>query len=358
MSKAIDISVIVPIYNTASFLEKCIISLIEQTYENFEILLIDDGSTDNSFSICQKYADKCSKIRIFKKKNGGLSSARNYGINQARGEYLTFLDSDDWFENTMLEKMLEKYKDYNLEVIIQGFQVDFENDGSSYLQVFEKNKIFKLDRIYEGIRYIEQSGLFNSSCNKLYKRKIIEQNTIYFEEGQEPAEDLLFNCNYFKYVHSIGCIKNPGYHYIKRNQVSLTVIYMPNYEKRIVSFGEARKNLYEAVGMPQSDMKNLLYNTMASYTLTAFSNLYRITSPLKFRERNEAIRYMYRQHEIIEGVLSSQYTNLFLKILRCMVKIKNVTVTNIIFTILYKCRYHFEEIYLKMRKRILYSQKR
>lgn len=352
----VDVSLIVPVYNTEMFLDKCIQSLLNQSFKSFEIILVNDGSTDNSQKICDKYAEKYANIRSYSTCNGGLSSARNYGIDRANGEFIMFLDSDDWFEENMLSEMMRAFFRNNSDVVIQGFQVDFESDGSTYYEVFERDMSFQEQNLYEGILNAEQKGLFNSSCNKMYKTNIIKEYKIYFEEGQEPAEDLLFNCNYFKHVKKFSCIQNAGYHYVKRNVQTLTVKYMPNYEKRILHFVEARKDMYNKINMPKDIAKKLCDNSMASYTLTAISNIYRVSSPLKFQDRNKVIQYIFDQNKIVSGVLLAEYTNLFLKILKCTIKIRKVLFTNILFTVLYGCRYRFEKIYIKLRKKILYSK--
>ena len=110
------VSIIVPVYNAERYLHRCIDSVLAQTYTNFELLLINDGSKDNSGEICDKYAVKDSRIRVFHKENGGVSSARNMGIDEAKGEWLSFIDSDDWIEPTMYEKMLQELIGNNADI--------------------------------------------------------------------------------------------------------------------------------------------------------------------------------------------------------------------------------------------------
>lgn len=356
MEKDIKISIIVPVYNTYPYLEKCVVSLMEQTYGNFEVLLIDDGSTDKSHQLCEELAKKDSRIQVWKKENGGLSDTRNFGLTKACGEYVMFLDSDDWFEPDMLERFVEQISDFPYDVVIQGFQVDFEEEGTSYYELYEAELFVQEGDLCSAILVTEKAGLFNSSCNKLYKKKIIDDYNLQFERKQEPAEDLLFNCQYFSKIHSMSCLKYAGYHYVKRTVHSLTVKYMTDYEKRIMEFYFARKRLYENIEMPHVEADILLKNSLASYTLTAFSNMYRNTSPLNFRERSMVIRYLYGGPEIIQAILFCEYSNFFLKILRVMTKSKNVFLTNLIFSVLYGCRYRFQKVYIKFRKRVLYSK--
>lgn len=352
----VKISIIVAVYNTYIYLEKCVMSLLEQTHDEFEVLLIDDGSTDASYSLCQCLEEKDKRIKAFTKSNGGLSDVRNFGIANAQGEYLLFLDSDDWFEPDMLEKYVKQIEQYSYDVVIQGFTIDFEHEGHSYQNTFDKDRVYVGAEIQQGIFDIECLGLLNSCCNKLYRKSIILNNSMKFLVGKEPAEDLLFNCQYFAYVESIACLVKPGYHYVKRNAQTLTVKYIPQYDENILEYHEARSVLYDKVCMPGKQREILLNNSLATYTLTAFSNIYRDTSPLNFKERKDIIRKLYRNTHVTKAVLSSEYSNFFLKLLRMLVKTQNVLLTNTIFTALYTCRYRFEKVYLRLRKKILYKK--
>lgn len=355
--KNTKISIIVPVYNTYYYLEKCVNSLLMQTYSGFEILLIDDESTDESYRLCQQFESLDERIHAYTKPNGGLADVRNFGISKAQGEYLLFLDSDDWFESDMLESYVKQIEKSSYDVIIQGFTIDFEDEENSHQNTFDKDTFYIGDEVQQGIFDIECLGLLNSSCNKLYRKAIIDDNFIYFSVGKEPAEDLLFNCRYFVYVKSIACLAKASYHYIKRNVQTLTVKYISKYDQKILEYHEARSVLYTKIGMQEKHRMILLNNSLATYTLTVFSNMYRDTSPLNFKEREDIIFKLYQNTCIIQAVLSSEYCNFFLKLLRTLVKTKNALLTNIIFTLLYACRYRFETVYFKLRRKILYSKK-
>lgn len=119
------ISIIVPVYNTEKYLDKCIQSVLAQTYTNWELLLIDDGSTDSSGAICDKYAAEDNRIRVFHKENGGVSSARNLGLDNAQGEWISFVDADDWIENSMLHDAYQKAMDENAEIIFTDIKYHY-----------------------------------------------------------------------------------------------------------------------------------------------------------------------------------------------------------------------------------------
>ncbi len=351
------ISVIVPVYNTAAYLDKCLNSLLAQTYPDFEIILVDDGSTDNSMEICRSFESGDTRIRVFSKANGGLSSARNYGIAHSTGEFVVFLDSDDWFEPDMLEKLIEGANENGADVVIQGFHVDFENEGYTTDNVFPDNKFFSGENYHEGIVYAERPGLLNSACNKLYKKSILDDSKLEFQLGAEPAEDLIFNCSYFAKASSVLCLQYAGYHYIKKDAQTLTVKYMPNYEEKLSVFHETRRALYDSVKMPEKIKNELLANCNASYMLTAVSNIYREASPLKFKERTRVFKFIYSQKDLTRSMLSCKHKNSFIRIMKLCARTKSAFISNLIFSVLFFGRYKFSRLYAKIRKKVLYGEK-
>jgi glycosyltransferase involved in cell wall biosynthesis len=170
------ISIIVPVYNVEEYLGECIDSLIEQTYENVEILLVDDGSTDSSLEICKKYAEINKKIKVTHKENGGLSDARNFGISIAKGEYLMFIDSDDTLEQSACEVLYHALKDNNADVAIGDLfkenEKHNENETSPIIYSAE-------EAICEMLR---ETSFNTSACGKLYKRELFRD--IFFPKGK------------------------------------------------------------------------------------------------------------------------------------------------------------------------------
>lgn len=164
------ISVIVPVYNVENYLSKCIESLIEQTYKNLEIILVDDGSTDESGDICDKYMFKDTRIKVFHKKNGGLSDARNYGIERASGDYIAFLDSDDWVDSTLYENLYRLIKKYEADISICNFKKSF--DSNEILNKSGNEYIFSNEEALNEI-YTERYVQMILAWNKLYKRSIL-----------------------------------------------------------------------------------------------------------------------------------------------------------------------------------------
>lgn len=180
------ISVIIPVYNVEKYLEKCINSVIEQTYTNLEIILVNDGSTDSSGEICDKYKQLDNRIVVFHKENGGLSDARNYGIERANGEYIAFLDSDDWVDFKYIEILYENLRNYNADISICNFRrVHDENELlNNNNNIILYNNIEALQQIYTN-----KSVQTIVAWNKLYKSNILKKNR--FPKGKIHEDEYL-----------------------------------------------------------------------------------------------------------------------------------------------------------------------
>lgn len=209
------ISVIVPVYNTEKYLPKCIESIIGQTYKNLEIILVDDGSTDTSGKICDEYAKKDSRIIVLHKKNGGQSSARNAGIEAARGKYLNLIDSDDEVAPSFIEELYNKYKE-DVSVVVCGTlykRLRQNTENAVYTNAIRKRRKNETKAAYL-IHNLTVDGRMYSSLNKLYRMDVIRKNNLRFDEGRNFAEDTKFVIEYLKHADGeIAFVLKPLYIY-------------------------------------------------------------------------------------------------------------------------------------------------
>jgi len=200
-----QVSIIVPIYNTGQYVGECIDSIINQSFHDWELLLIDDGSTDGSAHICKGFACRDNRIRYYHKSNGGVSSARNFGIDKATGNYIMFVDSDDVCQDNLLEKLYNEVSD--------GFDLSACQIASFREQTYDckgVDKLYDLNSIYPAF---EDLDLLHPPCAKLYKNKIICDKAIKFDESLALGEDLCFNLDYLQFVKSATVVKAPLYSY-------------------------------------------------------------------------------------------------------------------------------------------------
>lgn len=209
------ISIIVPIYNASNTIEKCIYSILSQSYKNWELLLIDDGSTDLSGEICEKFSKIDNRIKTFHKKNGGVSSARNLGILNTTGDHILFIDADDWIEEKYLERFMNK-AEYDL--VVSSFIYEYPGNTATFECKVTccNNK----ESIGTTLKEIDPyMGITVPWC-KMYKTKIIISNNLRFDERASSGEDTLFVYNYIKYINSLCTIKSTDYHYIASGGLS------------------------------------------------------------------------------------------------------------------------------------------
>ena len=201
------ISVIVPVYNAEKHLCRCIDSILSQTFTDFELLLINDGSTDRSGVICDEYADKDVRIRVFHKENGGVSSARNFGIDNAVGEWIGFCDSDDVVYSSWLSNFCEKIT-LNTDLIVQGFDCDKPLCGEKYHQ-----NISFIGFVNEGLELLHTNKIVGYVWCKLFKSSIIINHKIRFDNRFNLMEDEEFVLRYLIYCRNVVCVNNIGYYY-------------------------------------------------------------------------------------------------------------------------------------------------
>ena len=215
------ISVIVPVYNAEKYLHRCIDSILVQSFTDFELLLINDGSKDNSGKICDEYAAKDSRIRVFHKENGGVSSARNLGLDNAKGDYIMFVDSDDYMFPEMCELMVATIESKRTDLAVCGTT---ETGGGYWCPVADKD--YTLTQLKDSFVELLHTELLSPPWNKIFKRSIIDGQR--FFEGVSFGEDLIFNLEYIDKCDKISFIKESPFFHEKDNACSLVVKFSRN----------------------------------------------------------------------------------------------------------------------------------
>ena len=211
------ISIIIPIYNTSKYLSKCIESAENQTYDNIEIILVNDGSTDDSPNICNHYKNKYKNIKVIHKENGGLSDARNAGINLSLGKYILFLDSDDFLDKHAIEKLYNNLFINNSDMVIprKYIQVD-EKTNNKKVRIHFNSDYFSEDPKNFVIKIMIEQGRAWRAHSLLYKSSIIKENNILFPIGF-TSEDIIFNLDYLTYAKKISFIDYSTVFYLRRS---------------------------------------------------------------------------------------------------------------------------------------------
>lgn len=239
------VDIIVPCYNAEKSIEKCVRSLMEQTYKNIKIILVNDGSSDMTLSIISQLSREDERIIVKTIKNGGVSNARNIGIKCSDSEFICFVDSDDFVTKSYVTDLISK-KNYDL--VISGY-IRMTQNNKIKIQG-EKQEKKNLEELGDSFGKLYQKSFFNAPWGKLFHRSIIEENNIYFDIDKDFGEDTEFNLEYLKHTCSIACIEKINYFYIWFNQGNLTNKFSQSkifqYQKIYMGFKQfiRKKHLY------------------------------------------------------------------------------------------------------------------
>lgn len=275
MAKPI-ISVIVPVYNVEKYLSKCMDSLVKQTFEEIEIITVNDGSTDSSLEVLMEYARKDGRIKVIDKLNEGVSVARNTALEQISGDYVMFVDSDDWIDLDTCEKTLQTMQKYNCDVVIWSYIREFSTHSVPKI-IFEQDIIFHKSQVSTDLHRRFAGGIgkelakpenLDALCTiwgKLYKASIIKQNNIKFEDIRNLGtyEDGIFNLYLFKHVDKAVFMNKYFYHYRKDNSISLTTQYKPRFKEQWFALFDLIDDYITRNSLDDSIFKQALANRIA-----------------------------------------------------------------------------------------------
>ena len=204
------ITVVIPVYNREKLLSRCVESVLAQDYTHYEIIIIDDGSSDSSFSVAQNYASRYENIQAITQKNSGVSIARNKGIELSKGDYIIFVDSDDTIDEKMLSTYISELEISDYDLVVCGFKnISFDESNCFYEVPFQN--ISSIDVFWKSFYSLLKNHILRSPCNKLYKTKIIKDNGLSFNPDFQIAEDALFNTEYYNHMKTVSVITTPLY---------------------------------------------------------------------------------------------------------------------------------------------------
>ncbi|MEG0236527.1 glycosyltransferase family 2 protein [Cetobacterium sp.] len=251
----IKISVIIPIYNGENFIEKCLNSILNQTLKDIEVIVVNDGSTDNSYEIINKIVD--NRLILISKKNEGVSSARNQALKIAKGKYILCIDSDDWIETNYLEDIYLKAEIERLDIVVTDYYYD-KQDKSYYM----KDLVLNDDEIISGKKYIEiffKKNLKGFNWNKLIKSSLFKINRIYYNEEVNMMEDMLFLIKILNYSKKVGKLNKAYYHYLQHEKNATRKISLKHLKSIENVFNELHLNFKEQLELLQIIKEKEIY---------------------------------------------------------------------------------------------------
>lgn len=275
------ISIIIPVYNAEKFLKRCIDSILNQSFKDFELILVNDGSTDSSGEICDFYGDHDERVRVFHLRNGGPSRARNQGMDQARGKYITFIDADDYvndhFSDTANKVRLEDY-----DIIVVPFSVVDTTEKSIQLYQYKETSFSKSEKKDMFLKEIWLGEpLFGSCWNKWYKKSIIYKSNLRFNHKFYIAEDYLFNLHFYRECQSAILVSFPYYHYVQHGDSVTSRIYYNRFEIAKTVYEESLKLLSD-VNIHDPDSQSFVEEAYLSGVLRAMFDIAKRENKLTF----------------------------------------------------------------------------
>lgn len=306
------ISIIVPIYKVEyNSLRTSINSLINQTYRNIEIILIDDGSPDDCGKICDELQNIDNRIKVIHQNNKGLSGARNAGINISTGDFITFLDGDDWLELDAVEKLIEKM-DLNSDVICFGTIKEFKNINYNYDfgDHFIDGKIYENDEIYYMMsELLDFNSYLGDATAKLFKNDLLQKYKLNFDEGlKQGIEGLDFNFRVFEKTKKIQFLKIFKYHYTYSSD-SITMRFNEDNYKLIINGFKKIKKIIDEKNMTKYDIVHKYYSRIYYFIITtAISGYFRPKNNLKFKDKKKKFK-TFLKNDLIKDVLERNYDN-------------------------------------------------
>lgn len=303
------ISIIVPVYNVEDYLKRCIDSLISQTYSNIEIILVDDGATDNSGKICDEYEEKDERIKVIHKKNGGLSDARNVGLDKSMGDYVCFVDSDDYIEKDMIENLYNIIEKDNSDISCCAKVLEYSN------KTIERNNrsMFCIDNISGLGKMFTFDDIDTSACDKIFKKELF--HNVKFPLGKY-YEDMGTIYKIFEKAKKISHTPKIGYHYCIRDN-SITKEKFSAKQFQLLYFAEEIK---DEMSKKYPEIKEQIYSF---YYLQLIDILVKLKKASNFNEHKteyKKIKKFYNKN--IFNIIKNRYIQFYKKIMAILIYLK------------------------------------
>ncbi|MCM3568229.1 glycosyltransferase [Neobacillus mesonae] len=321
----LKLSIVVPIYNVEQYLPNCIESILSQTYKDFEVILVNDGSPDNCGEICENYAKKDNRIKVIHKVNEGVSSARNCGINLSKGEYIGFIDPDDTVEPEMYDVLLQTAKKNNADIVVCPIKTkNFINNTVSISPVWKDvgcvldQEIIR-DYIIPSV-LVERTYSLISCVNKVYKKSLFIDNQIRFENRKSHSEDAILNWTLLNKINKLIFIDKPLYNYQINKRDSLTQIFRENFYEYILDNKNFKLEICKIYNLEK--YSSTIKNHYVGVTLSFMQNV--VIRELKEKKKINILKTIFYDKEFNKDILHYKCPSFYYKLLKRICIHKNV----------------------------------
>ena len=349
----IKFSIIIPIFNAEKNLKRTVESVLNQTYKNFELILINDGSKDKSKEICEEYAKKDSRIKFINKENEGVSQTRNLGIEKAIYKYICFLDSDDYIENNMLEEYVNIINNHNdIQLINSGFFSEVYDEKNPQIDIINYN-----EKYYSSIKEIKKDfvilwdkHLLYNIWNKVYRKDIIQENNIKFPD-YNWGEDIDFNRNYLLHINNMYNTKKAFYHYIRSSESAITGRYIPNLYDIRLRENEEFKEYFRRFGIPDNVYEEFCARRHIERTNDCIEKLFDKSCILYIKEKYKEIKKIINDDITKDELKKMKPKSKKVKILLIPYKIKSVFLAMIMGKMLATFKSKFPKLFNSLKNK-------
>lgn len=350
----IAVSIIIPVYNVDKYLPACLDSVLNQCLRDIEVIVIDDGSTDNTGLIADRYAEKDLRLRVIHCRNGNPGATRNVGLAVARGEYIGFIDGDDWIDPEMYQNLYQQAKIDNSDIVVTGVVVEFIRDNRKVYQ--QLNRIFTIgeqERMTGLFFRLKEASLFAYPVNKIYRRSLLQQYSVCFPELL-PYEDLVFNLKVFKVAGPVSLLPGTPYHYIRRDELSAAGAYSPAHLKACKLAEDTFWSFFNHLGFPADKTEAFLrIRRITDYSIYAIG-FYKKNCLLKRKERIARLKEDLFENDLLRrDIYLSSPNGFHERIFYYLLQHTTPQIMDYIYLFLFFFRRHCDPVYRQFRKVIL-----
>lgn len=300
------VSLIMPVYNAQYCLKRSVESVLSQTHTDFELIIVESCSQDNSAAMCDEFASSNPRIKVLhEEKACGPGSARNKALEVADGEYIMFIDCDDWIEQSMLESMLSEIENSDCDAVISGYYQDFLDGDDNFIYSVEvappEISAYAHKDCVSAVPYLDAAKVLAVSWNKIYRASVIKNNGVKFADLMH-SEDYFFIIDLFKYINSVKTVQNKYYHYMKYRRTSLTNLpYLQGFAELINNRFSAQRELLKNAGVYSGKARELMCAVHIKHVFSAIVNECGRASGLTAAERRKRVKSLLRHTNTAEA---------------------------------------------------------
>lgn len=350
MDNQIKVSVIMPVYCVPKFLGKAIESIQAQTLKEFEFLIVDDGSPDNCGEICDEYAKNDSRLKVIHKENGGAPSARNVAIDIAKGEYMYFMDSDDWAEPTMLEDMYNLAKQNDADEVVAGFYIDtYYSDTEFYTETKAcESKVYETQQAFREDAYkLFDNNLLYTPWNKLFRSEYILKNNLRYP--QTFWDDFPFNLSVLRDVEKVVVTSKPYYHFMRARAESETAKYRPEMYAKREEEHQWMIDLYKYWGIDDAKSNEMIQRRYIERVIGCIENVTNKQCTLSFSEKMAEIKKMINDPKTVNAVKVAVPHSKMMKIMLIPIKMRSTFLTYLEGTVISRVKSTNTKLFAKLK---------